>query len=449
MKLEALCQPVSEDSPCGPDLNAGMDPAYDDYYFGALGRLPSFYFRPGVQRPDGSQSPDLFFDASDVDHAAEAKAINALLERSRDLRLLVLRAQWEALAGRLGPMAEAVEGIAALLETFGDDVHPTLADGPSERRDAVGDLNQPVTVIQPLQFVGLTGTTEVTLRKIRVANGQGTPMADEEELQVGRLMDALGDEANRKRVGDNHTALLKLSGALDRIDRACQTNATAPFSAPFNLLKPTVSEMLDAISAARPDLRAADVPSEPLPDAGATSDEAESGASETAAPAVVAAPPTDITGHAHARSVLEACEHYYRRAEPSSASLLLVTQARLLIGKPLIEALETLLPGQAGQAFVDFGPKTGFALNAERLKQLTAAAPQSQSPDPQPEPAAGPLPQINTSAEAAGAIRSVEDYFRHAERSSPVPVLLQRARSYLDKDFQSLVDELIPRSTEG
>lgn len=449
MKLEALCQPVSDEAPCGPDLNAGMDPEYDEYYFGALGRLPGFYFRPGVQRPDGTQSPDLFFDASDVDHAAEAKAINSLLERSRDLRLLVLRAQWEALAGRLGPMSDAVEAIGALLETFGDDVHPTLSDGPSERRDAVADLSQPVTIVQPLQFAGLTGTGEVTLRKIRVANGQGNPMADEEELQAGRLMDALGDEANRKRVDDNHAALLKLSVAYERIDRACQTNATAPFSAPLDLVKQTVSEMLDAITSARPDLRAVEAPAGPdfRENAGVES-AAESGPEVTAS-AVIAGPPTDIKNHIHARNVLEACEHYYRRAEPSSAALLLVTQARLLIGKPLIEALETLLPSQAGQAFVDFGPKTGFALNSERLKQLTASGPQSQAPESQPEPSAEPTPQISSSADAAGAIRSVEDYFRHAERSSPVPVLLQRARSYLDKDFQSLVDELIPKATEG
>ena len=122
MKLEALLTPVSEEAPCGPDLNAEMDPAFDEYYFGALGRLPGFYFQPGVDRPDGSRSPDRMFDSSSVDHAGEAKSINELLERSRDIRLLVLRAQWEALAGRIAPMAEAVEGIAGLLETFGDDV---------------------------------------------------------------------------------------------------------------------------------------------------------------------------------------------------------------------------------------------------------------------------------------------------------------------------------------
>ncbi len=55
------------------------------------------------------------------------------------------------------------------------------------------------------------------------------------------------------------------------------------------------------------------------------------------------------------------------------------------------------------------------------------------------------LPQITNPTEVAAAVRGVEEFFRRQEKSSPVPLLLQRARSYLDKDFQSLVDELIPR----
>lgn len=445
MNVEALCEPVSEDAPCGPDLNAGMDPEYDEYYFGALGRLPGFYYQPGVQRPDGSMSPDRIFDSSDVDHATEAKAINGLLERSRDLRLLVLRAQWEALAGRLGPMSDAVDAMAALLETFPQEAHPTVAEGPSDRREAIADLNQPVTIVQPLQFTGLTGTSEVTLRKIRVANGQGIPLADEEDLQPGRLLDALGDDANKKKVDEAHSALVKLYTALARIDRACQTNAQAPFSPPLDMVKQTVSEMLDVIGSARPDLRAVEMPEIAVEE---TPEQAEPTADAPAAPALVAAPPTDVKSHLHARKILEACEQYYRQAEPSSAALLLVTQARLLIGKPLIEAIETLLPAQAAQAKVDFGPTTGFVLNSDRLKQLTAASPEAAQP-PQTEPDAGPAPAIASGSEAAGAIRSVEDYFRHAERSSPVPILLQRARSYLEKDFQSLIDELIPKSTDS
>ena len=172
MRTIARAAPLSDDLPCGPDLNASFDPAYEEYYFGALGRLPGFYMQPGVERPDGSRSPDRLFDPKDVEHRSETQQIDALLERSRDLRLLVLQAQWDALAGNRRALRDTIEVMATLLESYPDAVHPMLEDGPSERRDAVNDLNQAVTIVQPLMFMGLTGTTEVTLRKLRVAKGK-------------------------------------------------------------------------------------------------------------------------------------------------------------------------------------------------------------------------------------------------------------------------------------
>ena len=446
MTLENLLNPVSEDAPCGPDLNAEMDPAFDDYYFGALGRLPSFYYRPGVERPDETISPDQVFDAGDVDIKAEREQIEALLERSRDVRLLVLLAQWEVLAGRLEPASETLDALAGVIETFGAQVHPSLAEGPGDRRDALADLDNLVTMIQPLQFMGLTGTDEVSLRKIKVAAGEFTPLQAEADITPGMLSDALADPGNRKRIESTHADLLKMADAVARIDAACQGQADAPFSAPIGQLKQTIQAMLDVLTSARPDLRGADIESVTAAAAPAVEEAAEEAQSDASAPAPQ--PTGDgiaVESQDHARAILEACEHYYRQNEPSSAALLLVTQARLLIGRPLIEALQTLLPETAGRAVVDFGPQTGFALNIDRLRQLTDSAPQSATPEPESPPAPSPAPKISSGSEAATAMRSVEGYFRRVERSSPVPILLQRARGYLDKDFQSLVDELLPR----
>lgn len=443
MNIEELLMPVSDTAVCGADLNAEMDPDYDEYYFGALGRLPSFYFQPGVVRPDGSRTPDALFDPSTVQIAQEARSIDALLERSRDIRLLVLRAQWEALAGRIGPMSEAVAAIAALLETYPAEVHPALALGLSERREAINDLNQPVTMVQALQFAGLTGNTEVTLRKLRVAAGEMSPLENEEGLSVAPLMDALGQSFSRKKVDETHGAVLRMLDALTRIEQSCQTNAILPFSPALQDIRKVTADILEMIQTARPDLRAADLPPPAAPPVDASTGVADIAAGSGPASAPVAAPASAIVSHLHARRVLEACERYYSRAEPSSAALLLVTQARLLIGRPLIEALETLLPAQAGQAIVDFGPQTGFQINIDRLRVLTDSLPDAAGDTPPADP--GPDPVIADPQQASAAIHAVETYFRRSERSSPVPLLLQRARSYLEKDFQSLIDELIPR----
>jgi type VI secretion system protein ImpA len=61
-----------------------------------------------------------------------------------------------------------------------------------------------------------------------------------------------------------------------------------------------------------------------------------------------------------------------------------------------------------------------------------------QEPDP------GPPPEITTRAEVAAWLRDVDDYFRKREPASPIPLLLSRAKAYLDKDFGALISELMP-----
>ena len=447
MRPSAIITPLSDSSPCGPDLNAAFDPAYEEYYFDAAGRLPGFYMQPGVERPDGSRSPDRIFDPKDVDHRAEKQAIEALLERSRDLRLLALMVQWDALAGRRSALADSIESMAALLEEYPAEVHPRLEDGPSDRRDAINDLNQMATVVQPVMFMGLNGTTEVTLRKIRVANGVSAPLEHEADLEIRRLMDGLSGPESVGKIREVHTDFLRLSNALDRIEASAKSNPDKAFSPNFDQLRPVVQEILNVLEQASPDLQAA----APEPAAQVEPDTAQPSDSGLQAPPVLAAAAqpqrqaSPVVSQLHARRILEACEVYYRKAEPSSAALLLVVQARLLIGKPLIEALRTLLPAQASSAVVDFGAPSGFVLSADRLSELSAALPESMSAAPELPQDPGPDPKIDSAAQAAQAMRTVEDYFRRTECSSPVPVLLQRAQSYLDKDFQSLIEELIPQ----
>lgn len=447
MHSSAIAAPLSASTPCGPDLNASFDPEYEEYYFGAVGRLPGFYMQPGVERPDGSRSPDRIFDPKDVDYRAEKQALDALLARSRDLRLLVLQAQWDALAGRRGALADTIENIAALLEHFPVEAHPTLDDGGSERRDAINDLNQPVTMVQPLMFIGLTGTTEVTLRKIRVANGTAAPLQHEIDLELKPLQDTLASAANVSKVSACHQDFTRISNALKQIEFSCKNNPERPFSPSFDQLRSIVTEILQTLAEARPELEAAEA--EPASPAENTANEQTKPALQS--PPVLAAtektsPQSTVVSQIHARRILEACELYYRKAEPSSAALLLVTQARLLIGKPLVEALRALLPTHANTAVVDFGTPSGFLLGAGRLEELSDALPEGAGAVPELPQDPGPEIKISTAAQAAQAIRSVEEYFRHKERSSPVPLLLQRAQSYLDKDFQSLIEELIPNT---
>ncbi|WP_421701020.1 ImpA family type VI secretion system protein [Aliiroseovarius sp.] len=449
MSLEWLLEPVSEDAPCGPNLDLEDDPEFVEYYFTAMERLPQTYVTPGMEVDGGRRTEDRVFDPKSVAIANEETQIDALLERSRDLRLLVLRTQMNCLAGRVVPMAESIEAIADLLGSFNAEVHPTLADGASDRRNALGDLAEPVSMLQGLRYLGLSGTPDVTLRKLMVADGKFTPNSTEQDLSGSMMRDMLGSPGSRKQVDTVHDALLRMTEALGRIKSACQVGST-PFSPGFDATVTLLGQMREEITAARPDLLGADA--DVVTDSGGHADEGAGDGGGTTADATQATtaaaqaplPPSAVQDHSQASKTLMAVELYFQANEPSSAALLLVRQARQLIGQPLVVALETLLPEECGKAIVSFGPQTGFALPAQRLKSLSDQALDMQG---QQNADSSPFtpPKITNPTEVAAAVRGVEEFFRLREKSSPVPLLLQRARSYLDKDFQSLIDELIPR----
>ncbi len=448
MSLDWITTAVSDEEPCGPDLDATDDAEFVDYYFDALGRLPDPYPAPGVTVADTVP----LFDPKSVDHSGEFELIDGMLQRSRDIRLLALRAQWAILAGRLPDMAEAVKAVADGLEEFGNDMHPAAHSSVSDRRDALSELGMMNSIQLPLMYCGLTGNTDVTLRRIRVADGRYSPKAGEEDLDGNAMRSLLGSNDIADHVSASHAALITLANAFNRILRACKLNETQPFVPDLAETIAILDEMRGLINDARPDLRGAEADLAPaegteMDDAGGEDGDAAAPAPSGGGVTMVAVqdlPEGAIKSHAEARQALLTCEVYFRAKEPSSAALLLVTQARLLIGKTLIEAMQVLLPSEAGKAVVEFGPQAGFALPVDKLRALSAEAPAGATTQPPEDPEVGDPPNVASTAEAAAVLRAVEDHFRRSEKSSPVPILLQRARSYLDKDFQALMSELIP-----
>jgi type VI secretion system protein ImpA len=153
-----------------------------------------------------------------------------------------------------------------------------------------------------------------------------------------------------------------------------------------------------------------------------------------------------VPNRAAALQILDTVERYLATHEPAAPSLLLVTQARLLVGKPLIEAIETLMPEAANKTKITFGSDSGFVLYMDRLKMLAAEA-TGRATTTEEDP--GPAPQIADRNGVAPLISSVEEYFRLREPASPIPVLLFKARTYLDKDFAAIVADLLPPKGES
>ncbi|MDZ4309129.1 MAG: type VI secretion system ImpA family N-terminal domain-containing protein [Cypionkella sp.] len=432
MRLDDLIKPISPDAPCGEDLLALDDPDYCDYYFNVEDRLPTSYF---------NMVRGTLFDAKSVDQKAESAQIDALLKRSRDLRLLGLEAKFQILAGRFKGFADAVMGFAGLIEAYPGDVHPVDA---VDRRNAIEELNALATIAAPLDYAILLTDKrigDVIYRGYGTASGKIPTREGEQPGDVGNITGALSSAENAKAVDALYAQLTGLRAAIKTIVQLCQSGAQ-PFAPKLDRLDDKLADILAMVVAARGDLGAAVAPV-----VEGTEGEAAAPISAGAATTItVQTGTTEVPNHRIAYQLLQAVERYFATTEPASLALVLVTQSRLLIGRPLVEALDALLENSAGYATISFGTETGFAISMARMRDLSGQANIASDDYATPDENDPAAPEVVSRDHAGQILKQIEDFFRMREPASPIPILLFKARNMLSKDFHALVRELIPPS---
>ena len=427
-----LCIPLSTTDPCGPDLDLAGDADYLNFFAQTEGLLPSTFFSSDDGKP---------FDRTIIDLPRQVDAITPLWERSRDLRLLMMRARLLILDRNLGGFAVAVAAIAQWLETFWDEVHPR-ADGDDlgARVAVLGALDLP-TVVFPLQYAPLCEGRRVgpvTYRAWMIASGEVKPRPGEQKHPSAALTEAIADAAPDVLAATRrHVAMLKAS--LGRIRE-------------FFLMRggslglenlPQLVDKLQAFVDPRATLQ--EETAGPVADG----DDTPATTKERVAAAALGGSPTSL---AEAQQALAAIAAYYSRSEPSSPTLPLVRQAHQLIGKSFFEVMSILVPTQMDKAAFQIGADQFFELPVGKLSKLSDAAPPSPDAAPEAGPAApsdgGGSPQyrIESRAQAIALLDQVQRFFRHAEPSSPVPMLCDRARALAERDFMGVLREVLPKA---
>lgn len=442
MQFDSLLNPVSETEPCGPDLDEVGDDKYLNYMLGADNRMPSRYLDAETGAP---------FDRATIDLKAETKSIGEFLEQSRDLRLLTLEARFQALAGQLIGFSESLQAIAALLEKHWDDVHPRGYEGDfTLRQNTIGVLEDRTTVVLPLQYAPIVRDQRagpISLRNHAVAMGTAAAREEERSLDINQIIETLRSEGHRAEIDTVHASISAARSALASIQSSFDQGTDYEYSPNFELLSGVLDQLLKFIESARPDLGGSGGESEEAPAAGA---EVDAAAQDGSAPAVTAgkaparADAINIADHAAAAAALLAAEQYFGRSEPSSPALILVHQARLLVGKPLVAALEALLPDHAEYASIVVDSSVGFEFNMTKMRAITedyaATAEEAvQDTDALPEFKAESRPQ------AVALMTGVATFFRSVEPSSPIPMVLGRAERFTTQNFQSIIADLMPK----
>ncbi len=427
-ELLALCVPLPGSDPCGPDLDLAGDTDYLNFFAQAEGLLPSSFFSSDDGRP---------FDRASVDLPSVVDAIEPFWQRSRDLRLLVMRARLLILDRNLGDFALSIAAIAHWLDKFWNDVHPRDdGDDFSSRVAALAALDLP-TVVFPLQYAPLcegrrVGT--ITYRAQMIAAGEVNSRANELRHPLAALTEAIAD-APPEVLAATRGQVTMLKASLGRI-REIFTSRGSPIG--LDNLIVLVDKLQGFID---PRAALAEVTAMPADVDDASSAETDAGAATAASPSSLA----------EAQQALAAIADYYTRLEPSSPTLPLVRQAHQLIGKSFFEVMSILVPNQMESAAFQIGIDQFFELPVGKLSRLSGDAPSSgtdtaEASSPAPSESGGSRYYVRSRAQAIALLDQVQRFFRRAEPSSPVPMLCDRARAFAERDFMGVLREVLPKS---
>lgn len=466
LNFAAYASPVSGDDPCGPDLED--DPDFMNVTARLEVALPAQYFR---RDDEGRQ---VAFDRSGIEFPAAFADLGALLERSRDLRLLVLAAKLAILNRDVPGFAACLTTIATLLSDQWEAVHPRAQDGDQIMREvALQSLDELPTVVLPLQHAPLFVSRRIgpfAFRSQLVATGETKLVEGEQHPDAGTIQAALAD-IDIDELSASLAGIRAIAEALAGIRAIWQEKVGADHALSF----PRLSALVDQIVAFLDGAVARRVPGhQAMPVLQTAPGEPAREGHSTVAPG-------SCGNILQVKDTLAACLGYFRRMEPSSPAVLLIGQAQQLIGKSLVEVIQIMFPEHFGQAVLEIGDRPRFRLPLERLAGPEDQAPEeegyaddadassedetdweaaeaageaqedgeygasaSDAPEAEETAPAAPTLLISTRAEAVAGMRAVAAFYRQVEPSHPTPLLMDKACALAQRDFLALLGDILP-----
>ena len=341
--LQSLLLPISDEAPCGPDLEYDAD-------FMALERAATVK----AERAIGDEVKA----AEEPDWDRVKSLAESLLGRSKDLRVAThLSTAWLRTGGLAG-LAGGLALVRGMLENYWDGVHPMLDaeddDDPTARVNAVVPLGDPIGVLGYLRTAAFVQSPRIgrfSLRDLRIAsgtlkigdnpNGEGLPSMTDIEASC---MDC--PEAELSASLDAASRILEHAKAIDALFNE-RIGTAGPdlkllLSDGYELKKFVESQ----VARRRPQ------------DDGAGSEGAADGADSgvTTAVAGVAAATGRIQSPEDVRRRLDDLCEYYARHEPSSPIPLLLRRAHRLVGMNFADLMQDLAPGGLSELRVIAGP---------------------------------------------------------------------------------------------
>ncbi len=447
--LSKFCAETSEQPPCGPDLS------YD----------PAFMALENALETVNDQTKW---------HPIEQDA-QALLVRSKDVRVAVwLCRAWVHQHGLPG-MASGLQLIARLLERYWVEVHPQAEAGDDYfmRMNALGGLNDKIGLLRTLRdtpFLRTAQLGEVSVREAQ-ATLSGTPLSNEKAWSIDELRLAVMEERERlKSIAGPSQDDLTPSGGLERSNRSGGTDNQEVLTAVEHAhtalaeIQKTCAQFLP--NDQTPQLKDLQrllhmlhelVQTPAVADGGAAPSLAEETPGELSGAAVPGAgnvnqayaPPST---REQATSQLRHIAQVLDRVEPTNPAQLLIERAAKLMNMRFMDIVCELELTHLKQ----FENITGLRREpppepASNAETSDTAAP-NRPKHTKTQPSSKPLGSSNSSTitynreEVLTRLLHIATFLEEAEPTNPASLLVRRAVKLMRMSFIDVVRELSPES---
>lgn len=497
-----LTSKVSDAEPCGPDLDMAFDDGFMQFMAVVDSILPEsgksakfFEFdRAGAQLPKKIEGMKGLLEATRDLRLLSALARMQILDRQIDNFIVTIQAMDALIAERwqdVHPQAE--------------DGDYTLRINSLE---ALDDFTQIVLPVQHITLFKSKRHGPIAFRHYQLSNGTIQPREVKPEefepiIDKGSF-DAMIEGTNEVSANDldiremvqSRDQFSALKVALTNIQNNSQELLDFQGSIKFERLMVLTNDIVAFLenSVIKRDPTKASEP--------AGTEEAEGFSGDAAQPGMVSVPMGAVGSLPEVTLALRAVGNYFARFEPSSPALLLVRQAQGLVGRGFFDALRALMPSHASEANLLMGATPGFDMSVERLAEVAgeytepeadvsadcesentheeshydsaasqdnagetehlngddAISDEGEGPDGHAEvvaPAASAginnadrgakVFRAKSRQEAIGLLNAVQKYYVQVEPSSPIPLLIDRARAIGSLEFSALLKLVMPK----
>ena len=323
--VESLLAPVSEETPAGLDLE------YDPDFVG---------LEAAARGKSEQQFGETVIAAEEPNWRDVSERADALLARSKDLRVAILAARAATRMHEIAGLAAGLQLITEMTSRYWDSLHPDLDhednDDPTMWLNGLAPLTDQETFLRDVRNTSLVASAQhgrVTIRDVLVMQGKlpaagGTVMSEAEISGILRAVASDNPQTLQAAVAciEHVQALESFLG-----DKGVLTQAPD--------LRPLVDLLQPAAAISRDMLRQTQPSEAEAP--------AEGGAAPGEGPRT-AAPGQILTRDDVIRTLENVCK-FIEQSEPSNPAPLLIRRAQRLMSRNFLEIMQDLAPESVDQ----------------------------------------------------------------------------------------------------